>query len=136
MGALDTFREQNPDYAGVPDDRLADGLYTKFYADTLTRDQFNERVGHTPAAAAAPAPAAEPHYLNDPSMAPSKLGQNAKDIWGWVQDNRQEVRDFLAQTAGTTAGVAVGAPGGPAGMIAGAAAGNVLGKKASRYFGG
>ena len=132
MGALDDFREQYPDYKSVPDAQLADGLYRKFYSEHLTREQFDERIGLTPA----PAPA-EPHYLNDPSMSPSRLGQNVNDVWSWIKDNKQEVADFIAQTAGTTAGIVGGtAIGGPPGAVLGGAAGNALAKKASRYLGG
>lgn len=44
MGLLDDFREKYPAYRDVPDDKLADGLYNKFYADKMSRDEFNGRI--------------------------------------------------------------------------------------------
>jgi len=50
---LDKFRTENPAYAdrtAWPDAELADGLYRKFYADRMSREDFNQRVGAQPAA--------------------------------------------------------------------------------------
>lgn len=52
MGYLDDFRQQNPAYKDVPDDKLADGIYNKFYAGKISRDDYNQKLGLT-----APAPA-------------------------------------------------------------------------------
>lgn len=40
-----TIREKHPEYKDVPDDKITDGLYNKYYADKMTRDEFNEKVG-------------------------------------------------------------------------------------------
>lgn len=42
---LQDFKQKNPAYANVPDEKLADALYNKFYAQKMPRDQFNKSVG-------------------------------------------------------------------------------------------
>lgn len=42
---LQQVREQYPQYKDVPDKQLADGLYSKFYADKLTREEFDKQAG-------------------------------------------------------------------------------------------
>lgn len=45
MGMLDDFRTKNPAYKDTPDDKLSDGLYNKFYASKMSRDDFNKKTG-------------------------------------------------------------------------------------------
>lgn len=45
MGALDDFRARNPAYKDTPDDKLSDGLYNKFYASKMSREEFNTKIG-------------------------------------------------------------------------------------------
>src|SRR5690606_41980696 len=54
MGMLDDFRAKNPAYANVPDQKLADGLYNKYYADKMDRNAFNEKVGFSSAPSGSP----------------------------------------------------------------------------------
>src|SRR3990167_3893972 len=42
---LEEVRQQYPQYKDVPDDVLADKLYTKFYASKLSREDFAAKVG-------------------------------------------------------------------------------------------
>ena len=42
---LAEVREKYPQYKDVPDDKLADGLYNKYYANKLSRDEFNKKIG-------------------------------------------------------------------------------------------
>ncbi|MEC9266701.1 MAG: hypothetical protein VX464_11630 [Pseudomonadota bacterium] len=42
---LDQYREKYPAYRDVDDETLANGIYTKFYADKMDRDAFNQKVG-------------------------------------------------------------------------------------------
>jgi hypothetical protein len=44
MPTLADIRQTYPQYKDVPDDQLADKLYTKFYADKMSRDEFNTKV--------------------------------------------------------------------------------------------
>jgi hypothetical protein len=44
MSGLDDFRSQNPAYANVPDEQLADALYKKYYS-AMPRDQFDTKLG-------------------------------------------------------------------------------------------
>ena len=44
MAGLATFRQQNPAYANVPDDVLADKLYQKYYSK-VPRAEFDKRMG-------------------------------------------------------------------------------------------
>lgn len=48
MTTLADFKAKNPAYANVPDDKLADGIYNKFYAGKMDRQTFNSRIGYTP----------------------------------------------------------------------------------------
>lgn len=43
---LKSFRAQYPQYAEVADADLADGLYKKFYANSLPRNEFNTMIGY------------------------------------------------------------------------------------------
>jgi hypothetical protein len=45
---LDEFRQKNPAYKDWPDQKLADGLYNKFYAGKMDRNEFNRQVGYEP----------------------------------------------------------------------------------------
>lgn len=45
MNKLQEFKDQYPEYAGVPDMVLADRLYQKFYAGTMDRERFNKELG-------------------------------------------------------------------------------------------
>lgn len=61
MGMLDDFRAKNPAYKDTPDDKLSDGLYNKFYAGKMSRDDFNQKTGSsTQSAAPAQQPLAQP----------------------------------------------------------------------------
>lgn len=44
MAGLDDFRAQYPQYNDMPDTKLADALYSKFYSD-MPRDQFDAKIG-------------------------------------------------------------------------------------------
>lgn len=44
MSGLTDFRAKHPEYNDMPDDKLADSLYRKFYSD-MPRDQFNQKMG-------------------------------------------------------------------------------------------
>lgn len=46
---LQEFRKKYPQYNDVPDKQLADGLYEKFYASAITKDDFYSQIGLTPA---------------------------------------------------------------------------------------
>jgi hypothetical protein len=48
---LQQLREKYPAYKDVEDDKLADGLYNKFYS-SMDRDDFNQQIGYTPASIA------------------------------------------------------------------------------------
>ena len=48
MATLDEFRTQYPQYKDVPDAKLADGLYNKFYAGKIGRAAFDQKVGFKP----------------------------------------------------------------------------------------
>ena len=45
---LDKFRKDNPAYANVPDDKLALGIYNKYYKDKMSISDFNARVAGSP----------------------------------------------------------------------------------------
>ncbi|MEM1149077.1 MAG: LPD38 domain-containing protein [Pseudomonadota bacterium] len=47
MGALDDIRAKHPEYKDIPDDVLADGIYRKFYAEKMGRDDFDLKIGLT-----------------------------------------------------------------------------------------
>lgn len=47
MATLSEIRQQYPQYEDMPDAKLADALYNKFYTD-MPREQFNEKVGLKP----------------------------------------------------------------------------------------
>lgn len=49
---LQEIRAQYPQYSGLSDEQLADGLYRKFYDGKIPREQFNERIGLKSAAGA------------------------------------------------------------------------------------
>jgi hypothetical protein len=128
MTMLDDLRERHPEYKDVPDAQLADGLYRKFYADKLSREDFNARVGLR----------AAPSWLqrfagavDEPIQPAVGLDKNALVDLS-TPEGRQAAADFLAQGAGTAAGIAAGAPGGPPGMMIGGGAGNLAGKILSR----
>jgi hypothetical protein len=76
MGMLDDFRSKNPAYAQVPDAKLADGLYKKFYAGKMDRSQFDSKVG-----LAAPAPAQTSPVPVGPAPDPAVTG-SPKDAIG------------------------------------------------------
>ena len=40
MSLLDKFRAKNPEYKDYPDDKLAEGLYNKYYAQQMSREDF------------------------------------------------------------------------------------------------
>lgn len=42
---LQEIRAKYPQYSGMSDEQLADGLYRKFYDGKIPREQFNERIG-------------------------------------------------------------------------------------------
>jgi hypothetical protein len=42
---LNQFRAKNPQYEGVDDAKLADGIYNKYYAGTMDRADFDLKVG-------------------------------------------------------------------------------------------
>lgn len=42
---LEQVREKYPQYKDVPDDKLADGLYKKYYDGKITRDAFDKKAG-------------------------------------------------------------------------------------------
>lgn len=47
---LDEFRKQNPAYTDKstwPDNKLALGLYNKYYKDKMSIDEFNQRIGYS-----------------------------------------------------------------------------------------
>jgi len=48
---LSEVRDKYPQYKDVPDDKLVNGLYDKFYAGKISRDEFDKKVGYTPAPA-------------------------------------------------------------------------------------
>ncbi len=56
---LDQFKTQHPQYKNVPDGKLADALYQKFYS-SMPREQFNAKIGLTSATEAAPKETTEP----------------------------------------------------------------------------
>lgn len=45
MTGLADFRAKFPQYEGVSDNDLADKLYSKYYADKVPRNEFNDRLG-------------------------------------------------------------------------------------------
>lgn len=49
---LQEIRAKYPQYSGLSDEQLADGLYRKFYDGKIPREQFNERIGLKPPAGA------------------------------------------------------------------------------------
>lgn len=46
---LDEVRQKYPQYKDVPDDKLANALYQKYYADKITFDDFSNRIGYSQA---------------------------------------------------------------------------------------
>ncbi|MEO9497714.1 MAG: hypothetical protein ABJG42_24785 [Vibrio splendidus] len=60
---LDEVRQKYPQYAEVPDDKLASALYDKYYKDKISFDEFSSKIGYSqaPSGAVSPAPTqAEP----------------------------------------------------------------------------
>ncbi len=45
---LTQFRAKHPQYNEVDDAKLADGIYNKYYADKIGRDEFNAKIGARP----------------------------------------------------------------------------------------
>lgn len=45
MATLQELKAQSPAYQSMPDEQFADLLYTKVYADRISRDEFDVRVG-------------------------------------------------------------------------------------------
>src|SRR4030081_977758 len=45
MGMLDDFKQQNPDYAGVDNNTLADALYAKYYSQNMPRADYDAKLG-------------------------------------------------------------------------------------------
>jgi hypothetical protein len=54
MMTLQDIKAQSPRYAALSDEELADKMYDKYYADKLSRDDFNQKIGYTPEAPKAP----------------------------------------------------------------------------------
>jgi len=48
MATLEEFRQQYPAYAGRSDGELADAIYGRFYADRISREEFNSKIGFNP----------------------------------------------------------------------------------------
>lgn len=46
MATLAEYRQQFPQYADVPDDKLADGIYKKYYVGKMERSEFDKRIGY------------------------------------------------------------------------------------------
>lgn len=67
MATIAEIRQKYPQYSDMSDDALAGALHSKFYSD-MPREEFNAKIGYTPAAAPA-APAA-------PAAAPDITGGN------------------------------------------------------------
>lgn len=59
-GMLADYREKFPQYKDIPDDKLADGIFNKYYADKMPRAEFDVKVGLKPATPSAQAPGVEP----------------------------------------------------------------------------
>lgn len=45
MGTLADFRQQYPQYNSIPDDELAERLYSKHYAGKIPREEFDAKLG-------------------------------------------------------------------------------------------
>ena len=52
MKTLQDIRREYPQYAGVPDDQLAQALHAKFYANAMPLEDFKARLGVQPAPSA------------------------------------------------------------------------------------
>ena len=52
MSLLDKFRAKNPEYKDYPDDKLAEGLYNKYYAQQMSREDFELKISPPPVAVA------------------------------------------------------------------------------------
>ena len=70
MATLEEIRKAHPEYNDLDDQKLADGLYKKFYSD-LPREQFDAKLGIKPPAQTAPVPQGETPWLAPPSPTPA-----------------------------------------------------------------
>jgi hypothetical protein len=70
MASLAEIRAKHPEYDDLDDQKLADGLYQKFYAD-MPRDQFYNSIGLKPAPTA-PASALPAEQMNTKQPNPSR----------------------------------------------------------------
>lgn len=145
MTSLAEIRAKYPQYSVLNDEELAGKLYSKFYSDTISRDDFNKRIGFEP-----PAPkATEPVDLASEALTPARgfnkgvaevvsapwraidwVGEkltgtdflpNVEDMPAW----RYYLKPREAQTTvgkyAQAAGEGVGASAVPIGVVAGAA---------------
>lgn len=91
---LQEFKQQNPAYKDVPDDKLADGLYKKFYSN-IPRDQFNQKLGiGQPSVQAAPqvqAPMQQQVSTNPAPAQPSTINQLPQS--GFIDRVTQDVKN-------------------------------------------
>lgn len=78
---LAKYREQFPAYRDVDDATLASGMFTKFYADKMSREEFDGKIGLTanPAVREPPRPPIEP-IQSEQELTDTGLGQGSRRI--------------------------------------------------------
>ena len=111
---LNEFRQQNPAYSDKstwPDDKLATGLYNKYYKDQMSMDDFGKSVG-----------------LAAPTTAPATDSQMSDEQWQTYAD-KNEAASKAQETGLEEPWVnPIDAVAGPLGMPARALVGKAIGK--------
>lgn len=100
---LAEFKQQNPDYAQVPDAELAEALHRKYYADKMPFDEFSRQVGVSRAqdVPGAPAPSAPAETPKKPGF----LARRAGDVEAALSLATGAGATFLGAGAGLAGGV-------------------------------
>ena len=94
------IRAKYPQYKDVPDEKLVDGLYNKFYKDKMSRDEFDQKVG-----ASKPEPSS---VLRSLQIGTEAVGRGLANIAGSVPETVNQVLNIPGRAINTVGGMVSG----------------------------
>lgn len=97
---VSAIREKYPQYKDVPDDKLIDGIYGKFYKDKMTREEFDKKLADQK-----PEPSS---VLRSLQIGAEAVGRGLANVAGMPFEQANQVLNIPGKVVNTVSGAVTG----------------------------